>query len=325
MRVAVTGASGFLGHCLSIALEKKVSHLKLLVHNNLDGLETLNVEIIRGDIRDKNTLSQLVRDTDVVFHLAAVLSIGEIPKNLVHEINVLGTKILLDACQEQQVKKIVYFSSIKALQVSHPQAILDESANLITSTKNAYDKSKADCERMIQLASQDGLQAVILNPTAVIGPGDVRPSYLGEALIKIYNNKFPMLVTGGYDFVDVRDVVGAAITAGLNEDHGGRYILPGNWHSLREIAEMTESLARKKINKMAAPLFLARTALPFFQLHSRLSGRQSLFTSESLDNIRTSHRLISHQKAARELAYSPRPILYTLTDTFEWFKLKKMI
>jgi dihydroflavonol-4-reductase len=149
MRVAVTGASGFLGKCLSKALEPKVSHMKLLVHNDLDGLDQLHAEIVRGDIRDKNTLDHLLDDTDVVFHLAAVLSIGEIKRELVHEINVLGTKNVIEACQDQKVKKLVYFSSIKALEVIDTETILDESASLVTHAKSAYDASKAECERMI--------------------------------------------------------------------------------------------------------------------------------------------------------------------------------
>jgi dihydroflavonol-4-reductase len=325
MRVAVTGASGFLGKCLSKALEPKVSHMKLLVHNDLDGLDQLHAEIVRGDIRDKNTLSRLLDNTDVVFHLAAILSIGEVKRDLVHEINVLGTKNVIEACQAQKVKKLVYFSSIKALEVINTETILDESASLVTHAKSAYDASKAECERMIQSAAAEGLASVVLNPTAVIGPGDAKPSYLGEALLKIYRNEFPMLISGGYNFVDVRDVVEAAITAGLKENCHGRYILPGNWHDLREIASITEFLAKKKINKMAAPLFLAQCALPFVRLYSALNGRPSLFTAESLDNIKTSHRHISSAKAMQDLAYAPRPIVHTLTDTYEWFKSNKMI
>jgi len=215
MKIAITGASGYLGSCLCKALKDKETLLKVLAHKNTHEFAKMGAEIIFGDILDKSTLTKLVEDADVVYHLAAALSIGEKNRELVREINVKGTRNIIEVCQSQNVKKLVHLSSIKTLQPVDSKNFLDESSPLITISSSAYDSSKAEAERLVLEAAEHGLDAVILNPTAIIGPYDAQPSYLGQALIKIYRNSLPMLVSGGYDFVDVRDVVEAAVQASI--------------------------------------------------------------------------------------------------------------
>jgi dihydroflavonol-4-reductase len=202
---------------------------------------------------------------------------------------------------------------------------LDESASLVTDSPSAYDSSKAEAERLVLEATENGLDAVILNPTAIIGPYDAQPSYLGQALIKIYRNSLPMLVSGGYDFVDVRDVIEAAIQAAANGRKGERYILSGNWMSLKELSKEINRITGKKTTQFSVPIQVARVGLPFIQLHSKISGSLPLYTSEALDNIQFSNKNISNLKARTELGYNPRPIEETLSDTFAWFYQHKLL
>jgi dihydroflavonol-4-reductase len=325
MKVAVTGASGFLGNYLCRTLTNTGNSLKVLAHNNADEFAEMGAEIIYGDILNKVTLVELVEDADVVFHLAAVLSIGEKSRSLVHEINVRGTQNIIEVCQSQKVRKLVHFSSITTLQTSGANKLLDESAPLIKASSSAYDSSKAEAERLVLHAAEEGLDAVTLNPTAIIGPYDSQPSYLGQALIQIYQNSLPMLVSGGYDFVDVRDVIEAAIQAASKGRKGERYIISGNWLSLKDLAKMIERITGKKTTNIFAPILLARMGLPFIQLIAKFNGSQPLYTSEALDNIEFSNKNISNQKARQELGYNPRAIESTLTDTFEWFKQHKLV
>jgi dihydroflavonol-4-reductase len=325
MKVAITGASGYLGNCLCRALKEKDVRVKVLVHKNKNEFENTDTEIIYGDILNKTTLKELVDDVDVVYHLAAALSIGEKNRKLVHEINVKGTQNIIEACNSKKVKKLVYFSTIKTLQTSGPNDLLDESAPLITYSDSTYDLSKAEAERLVLQAAEQGLDVVILNPTAIIGPYDSQPSYLGQALIKIYQNRIPMLVSGGYDFVDVRDVIEGAIQAASKGRKGERYILSGGWLSLKYLSEKIEQITGKKTTKFTVPIFLARAGLPFINLMSEFSGGQPLYTSESLDNIKYSNKCISNLKARQELGYCPRPIENTLADAFTWFEQHKMV
>jgi len=174
-------------------------------------------------------------------------------------------------------------------------------------------------------AVKEGLNAVILSPSAVIGPFDYRGSFLGQALLKIYRNQLPMLIPGGYNWVDVRDVVAAAIQSVESGRKGEKYILSGNFHSLKELSEITGVISKKRTPKHLAPVFLAQLACPFLQLFSLFTGDKAIYTCQSLNIIINAPKNISCQKAERELAYFPRPLEQTLRDTFNWFKQNKYL
>jgi dihydroflavonol-4-reductase len=325
MKVAVTGASGHIGNCLVRELVKKKAEVKVLLHNFENDLRKLPVEIIKGNMLDPGSMNRLCEDADVVYHLAAKIAIDKKEKGLVYRTNVEGTQNLVNICLEKKIKKFIHFSSIHALAVHPLDQVLDENRRLVDNTATIYERSKADSELIVLKAVESGLNAVILNPTAVIGPYDFKQSYLGQALIKIYRNKLPMLIPGGYDWVDVRDVVNAAIHAETKGRVGERYILSGHWHCLKELSEMTERISGKKTTKIQAPLFIARLGIPFIKIYSVLRNEHPLYTSESLDILKNSPRNISCEKAKRELDYNPRPLEETLKDTFLWYKQNSLI
>ena len=178
----------------------------------------------------------------------------------------------------------------------------------------------SESEQLVIEATKNGLDAVVLNPTAVIGPFDFKGSYLGQALIKIYQNKLPMLVPGGYDWVDVRDIVNASISAITLGRSGEKYILSGHYLSLKELSKQIGVISEKKTPQFIAPLFIAKIGLPFIRLYSRLAKEHPLYTNESLHILKNSNQFISNKKASKELAYKTRPIEETLRDAFEWYK-----
>jgi dihydroflavonol-4-reductase len=325
MKVAVTGASGHIGNCLVRELIKKKAEVRVLLHNSENDIRKLNIEIIKGDMLNPVSLNRLCEDADVVYHLAAKIAIDKKELGLVYRTNVEGTQNLVNICLENKIKKFIHFSSIHALDAHPLDQVLDENRRLVDNTKMVYDRSKADSERIVLKAVESGLDAVILNPTAVIGPYDFKQSYLGQALLKIYLNKLPMLIPGGYDWVDVRDIVGAAIRASTKGRKGERYLLSGHWHSLKELSEMIERISGKKTPKTQAPLFIARLGIPFIKIYSVLRNEHPLYTSESLDILKNSHQNISFKKAEKELDYNPRPLEETLKDTFIWYQQNILI
>jgi dihydroflavonol-4-reductase len=163
------------------------------------------------------------------------------------------------------------------------------------------------------------LNAVIVNPTGVIGPYDFQPSFLGEAIISMAQNRLPALVTGGFDWVDVRDVVDGAMRAEEKAPAGESYLLSGQWVSMCDLAAMVSEITGVRNNKMTCPLWLARLGAPVIQGVSHLSGKRPLYTSVSLRALRSNHN-ISHEKASRELGYKPRPFRETIIDTLRWFE-----
>jgi dihydroflavonol-4-reductase len=166
---------------------------------------------------------------------------------------------------------------------------------------------------------EKGLDAIIINPTAIIGPYDYQMSYVGESLLSMAQGKLPALVTGGFDWVDVRDVVEGAMRAEEKAPTGAKYLLSGHWVSLCDIASMVAEITGSNSPRFVCPLWLARIGVPVFAAVSHLNGKQPLYTSVSLRAVR-SNRHISHERATRELGYQPRPFRETLMDTLKWFE-----
>jgi len=325
MKVAVTGASGHIGNCLVRELKKQGATVKVLVHDFKNDLDKMDVEQVHGNLLDPKSLNLLCDDVDVVFHLAAKIALDNRHSEQVHAVNVTGTKNIIDASVSAGVKRFIHFSSIDAFQPVLPGQVLDEKTPLIESGNSIYETTKAKSERLVLDAADEGLDAIILCPTAVIGPFDYRRSFLGEALVKIFRNKLPMLISGGYNWVDVRDVAEAAIRSVESGRKGEKYILSGNFCSLTELSEMAGKITGEKTPKLIAPIFLAKLACPFLNLYYSVTNGKPIYTSQSLNLLINSPKNISFEKARKELGYEPRPLEQTLRDTFYWYRENKYL
>jgi dihydroflavonol-4-reductase len=320
MTVVVTGAAGHIGANLVRALIAKGCPTRSLVHVSRQAIEGLDTEIVQGDICDQESLCRAFSGAEVVYHLAAniSLSMGDWPR--LEAINVIGARNVVEACLRCGVRRLVHFSSIHALVQEPMSTPVDESRPLVESRHcPPYDRSKAAAEKEAHRGVEKGLDAVIINPTAIIGPYDYEPSYFGEALLALANRKLPGLVTGGFDWVDVRDVVEGALLAEERAPTGAKYILSGHWVSICDIADMVADFTGRPAPGFVCPLWLARLGAPIVTPFSRLTEKWPLYTSVSMRALR-SNRSISHGKAARELGYQPRPFRETLIDTLKWFE-----
>lgn len=320
MMVAVTGATGHIGANLVRALINEGRSTRCLVHVNCQAVDGLDIERFQGDVRDLESLCRAFQGVDVVYHLAACISLSMADWPMLESINVTGTRNVVEACLRTGVRRLVHFSSIHAL-VQEPLAIpVDESRPLVESRHYPpYDRSKAAAEREVRRGMEKGLNAVIIYPTAIIGPYDYQPSYFGEALLAMAQRRLPALVTGGFDWVDVRDVVAGAILAEEKASAGGSYLLSGHWVSMCDIAAMVKEITGVATSRMVCPLWLARIGAPFIKGISQLNGKRPLYTSVSLRALK-SNRHISHERATCELGYEPRPFRETLVDTLRWFE-----
>jgi dihydroflavonol-4-reductase len=319
MTVVVTGATGHVGAALVRALVVKGQPARCLVHKNTAALDGLDVEIVRGDVCDVASLQRAFRGADMVYHLAAVISLSMKDWPVLETVNVGGTRNVIEACRRAGVRRLVHFSSIHSL-VQAPFSLPVDEARPLSLARGCppYDRSKAAGEKEVRQAIEAGLDAVIINPSGIIGPYDFGPSHLGEALISLAQNRLPALVTGGFDWVDVRDVVAAAMRAGEQAPSGSRYLLSGHWVSMCDIARMVASITGAPEKKFTCPLWLAGLAAPLIEGISKVRGKRPLYTSFSLRALK-SNRHISHEKATRELGYQPRPFRETLVDTLRWF------
>jgi dihydroflavonol-4-reductase len=320
MITVVTGASGHIGANLIRALLARGRKVRALHHVSRQAIENLEVEIVSGDVCHPASLHEAFKGADVVYHLAARISLNMNDYPVLEPINVAGTQNVVQACLDCGVRRLVHFSSIHAFIQESIGKPIDESCPLVE-PRNCppYDRSKAAGEKEVQAAISKGLDAIIISPTAVIGPYDYEPSFLGEALLNLAKDKMPALVGGGFDWVDVRDVVQGAMVAEKIAPAGAKYVLSGHFASVQDLAIMVEKITGTPAPKLVMPRWLAFVGAPFLAGFAQLTGQRPLYTSASIRALRTGQN-VSHAKAARELEYKPRPLRETIADTVKWFR-----
>jgi len=316
---AVTGGTGHIGANLVRALLARGLRVRSMIHSGEEALDGLDVERVPGDVLEPDTLRALFDGADVAFHLAALISVDGDQGGRVPAINVEGAHNAARAAREAGVRRYVHFSSIHAYDHDPADAPLDEARQRVGERHPAYDRSKAAGEERVRAEIARGLDAVIVNPTGVIGPHDYNPSRMGEMLMLMANRRLPGLVGGGFDWVDARDVCEGAISAAERGGRGENYILSGRWRSIVEIGALTHTITGVKPPWLVSPLWLAYASSPLVAAWCRLTGTPLLFTPESLSALKGS-RMVCHDKASRELGYAPRPFEDTLRDTFAWFE-----
>jgi len=321
MIVAVTGATGHIGANLVRALLQRGHRVRTLVHHNRQALDGLDVEIIKGDVNDPASLDHLVKGAQWVFHLAAIISLSMSDWPQIEAINVKGTHNIVEACLKNGSSRLIHFSSIHAMNQEPLDEVLDEKRSLVEQ-ENAppYDRATAAGEREVRLGIEQGLDAVILNPTSVIGPGDYQISHMGSALLAMARGKLPALIEGGFDWVDVRDVTGAALMAAESAPPAAKYLVSGHYATVCELAAITGKLRGVRQPRLVCPAWLARGGAPVVTTYNRLAGQRPIFTGVTIRALTHCNLKISHARADRELHYNPRPLAETLKDTFTWFE-----
>ena len=316
--IVITGASGLVGGNLVRALLAKGHPVRPLAHHDRRALEGLDVETISADLTDPDSLQQAFAGAKTVYHLASSISIRMDNWVDLEQVNVTGTRNVVEACLRCGVEKLVYFGSIHAYQQEPFDQPLDEDRPLLTDKRlPPYERSKAAAELIVRQAPDRGLATVIIIPTAILGPHDYRPSYIGQALQMLAGGHIPALVRGGYDWVDVRDVVDGAMQAERLGRSGSRYILSGHWRSLRDVARVTSEHMGNPAPRLVVPIWLASLFQPVMGKLAEINGSQPLYTKAMLGAMR-SNRQISHARATRDLNYAPRPFEETVRDTLDW-------
>lgn len=314
----VTGAAGLVGGNLVRALLAQGRAVRALVHRDRRALAGLDVEIVNADVADPDSLVRAFAGAEVVYHAAGSISLRMDNWDEMALVNITGTRNVIRACLQCGVRRLLYFSSVEALRQEPLDQPLDENRpSFAGPAASPYVRSKAAAEQIVEESIAQGLDTVVLLPTAIVGPLDFRPSYFAQSLLKLVHGKIPVLVEGGYDWVDVRDVVTGAIQAERLAPPGSRYILSGEWHSLSEVARMVELIAGGPAPRLVLPLWMAQLGEPFMVHIARFSGSEPLYTRAMLNALR-SNRRVDHSRATRDLGYSPRTFQATITDTLEW-------
>lgn len=320
MRIAITGASGYIGTVLTPLLLSNGHTLKVFTRKPLPDTSPDGVTFVYGNLLDNDSLQNLVEGADVVIHLAAMISVNDAPDETLFRVNTGGTRLLAAAALEAGVKRFIHLSSVTAYSQAPYDEPMDETRPPANDQQHSYDHSKAVSQAIALEYNGNGMEVIVLAPTAVMGPYDQQPSLIGKAVVNIYNRKIPALFPGGVDFVDVRDVAGAIVSAMSSGTPGKAYLLSGEWASLVTLSREIGRIKGKRISLPVVPLWLVFSLLPLVRMLARLRGGAPFYTRQSVYNLIYSNKKINHSQARAELKFRPRAFTATLQDTIDWFK-----
>jgi dihydroflavonol-4-reductase len=318
----VTGATGHIGNVLVKELVKRGESVRVLVlpGEDLLPIEGMNIEVVYGNVLDPASLDVAFKGIDHVFHLAGIISITSANNPLVHDVNVEGTQNMIEAAMRSGVKRFVYTSSIHAFKrIPHGQ-VVDETTPINPEFNLAdYDRSKAEATLAVLRKVNEGLPAVIVCPTGVIGPFDYKQSELGTLMNSWMLNKVNYMIDGSYDFVDVRDVAEGLILAREKGSIGQLYILSGSLVRVSDLWKIARELFSFRSILVNIPLKLARLSAYFAEWYYKVTKTTPRFTRYSIETLQ-SNAAISNMKARLYLGYKSRPLQETIRDTIEWWR-----
>ena len=321
----VTGACGHLGGTLVRLLERTGAQVRGLRLPSEQARARAHVTYYPGDVRDRDSLRPLFRglaDREVVvFHTAAIVDIsGEVTPQM-RDVNVNGTKNILALCREYGVKRLVYVSSVHAIPEKDGYAVLREvdsfSPQQVT---GGYAKTKAEATQAVLDAAAQGLDAVVVHPSGILGPFDGTGNHLVQLVKEYAGGKLPACVKGGYDFVDVRDVAAGCLAAAEKGRSGQCYILSNRHYEVKEVLAMAKTLCHGR-RLPVLPMWMAQAAEPLLGWVARVKKQRPLYTKYSLYTLRSNDRF-DHGKATAELGYRPRDLRQTVRDTLRWLAKK---
>lgn len=319
--ILVTGAAGHLGNVLIRTLINEGESVRALVMSGEDccSLENLDVERVEGNILHPSSLKSVFEGVDTVYHLAALVSIGHAHEDKLHQVNVEGTRHVIAAARQAGVRRLVYTSSIHALERPPLGTLIDESLPFdVKNPAGPYDRSKAQASLLVQQAACDGLDSVIVCPTGVIGPYDYRRSEMGEMILEWMKRRLGVIIHGFFDFVDVRDIAQGHILAARQGCCGETYLLGGERIRISDMRKMVQQAAGIQSPAVVLPYWLAQFAACFTPLYYRAVHSRPRFTRYSLETL-VSNSVVNSDKARRELGYSPRSLHDSIQDTVRWW------
>ena len=334
-KVLVTGAEGFLGyHTIKLLHERHKIKPRGLVEVEEGeiakyGLENLEVEIIRGSIQDSQVLREACEGIDTVFHMKFQISLGggKAAEEEMEQINVVGTRNLLQAATEAGVKRVVISSSSLAVGLNHEPQPLNETADWTKhqfSLPYALSRRKAEQESLATEASNDHPVVVAINPSFTMGPEDYinAPANLLAKLISQGKLKFKIPI--GFGILDVRDYAAGALLAAERGRHGQRYLLSGENVTSSEFIKKVVAIAGVKPPGFLLPLpvWLVSPLITIIRLFSKLRGQPSPVHPSILE-LWHHYAFYDTGLAQKEFGWQPRSLEETIKDSLEWMESRE--
>lgn len=325
MRAFVTGGTGFIGANVVRALLERGFQVRALVRpsSQLSNLEGLDVELVQGDVRDPRSIKRGMAGCQAVFHIAALYSFWVRPRQLIYQVNVDGTRNVLQVAEELGVERVVYTSSVAALGLGTREQPADETTPVQpTHIIGDYKKSKYLAQQVALEFARRGLPVVIVNPSYPVGPYDIKPTPSGKLIQDFLARRVPAYVDTGMNVVAVEDVAQGHLLALERGRQGECYILGGENITMKEFLQILAELTGLPAPKWRLP-FWPLLGLSYLNVAwCRVSGGTPRMTP---DTLRMSRHYMYYRssKAERELGYTFRPAREALATAVEWFESRR--
>ncbi|MGV7221090.1 MAG: hopanoid-associated sugar epimerase [Nitrospinales bacterium] len=328
MKTLVTGATGFLGSALVRELLNDGRDIRIIARSNADlrNVADLDLEIVNADLLDESSLRSAIKGCDTIYHAAAYYSFWDKNKRLIFDINVGGTRSLLQAALDHEVEKVVYTSTVGCLGLNQDCTPANEDTPHDPATLcNDYKLSKFQAEQTAKEFYEKGLPIVIVNPSTPIGPRDIKPTPTGKIILDFLNRKTPAYVDTGLNLIDVRDCARGHILAEEKGRIGERYILGNKNFSLKEIFQALEKITGLKAPTVKMPYWVAYAAGWSCEIASNYITRKPPAVPLGGVKMAKYFMYFDPAKAIRELGLPQNSIENALQEAVNWFRKNNMV
>ena len=323
MLAFVTGATGFLGSHVARALREQGAKLRLLVRStsNTANIQDLNADVAVGDLRSPESLEEAVAGCDAVFHVAADYRLWVRDPEEMYRANVEGTRAILRAARKNNIRRVVYTSSVATMGFTSNGRPADENSPVsLANMIGPYKRSKFMAEQVAIEAARAGQDVVIVNPTTPVGERDIKPTPTGRIVVDFLKKKFPAYVDTGLNLVDATECARGHVTAFEKGRSGERYILGGENLTLKQILDKLAAITGLSSPKIRVPYFMAlATGVVDEIVTGRIRGREPRAT---IDAVRMGRKkmFVTSAKAERGLGWKTVAVDDALRRAVEWFR-----
>jgi len=323
MKTLVTGGTGFVGANVVRALLRRGTEIRALVRSGSDvrPLVDLDIELVQGDLRDRQSLEAALKGCSTLYHVAAVYSLWASHRQEIYASNVTGTVNLLEAARAAGVQKIVYTSSVSTIGLPEDGSPGTEEDRLRPEEMvSDYKRSKYLAEQEVLRYGRRGLPVVIVNPSFPVGPWDIKPTPSGQLIVNFLRGKIPAYAETGLNVVDVEDVAIGHLLAAEKGRLGERYILGHANLTLFEFFRLLEQVSGVKAPRLRIPYGVAYLSACVSELIARAITHKPPFVT--LAGVRLSRKRMFYDssKAVRELGWPQTPVIEACRKAVRWFR-----
>jgi dihydroflavonol-4-reductase len=322
MKALVTGATGFVGGAVARALVRAGTDVRALVRSKSEArnLSGLPVEHVEGDLLDPASLRRALAGCRQLYHVAAFYALWAKDPSIFYDVNVTGTRNVLTAARLAGIERTVYCSTIGAIGLPAGGGLgTEETPVSLDQMAGHYKRSKFLAEQEVLALAKEGLPVVIVNPSAPVGAGDIKPTPTGQVILDFMKGRMPAYIETGMNIVDVDDVAAGHLLAMQKGRQGERYILGCKNLMLKEVFDILSRLTGVKAPSLRLPRSLVLPLAHVNQWMAYVTGHPPRIPLEGVKMAK--YRMhYDCSKALRELGIPQTPPEAALEKAVHWFR-----